>query len=386
MGKLPDIQMALRPGVVEFGWGHPALALLPTDALAEAAGTAAQRGPEMLAYGAAQGPGRLIEPLCARLGRIDPPAPEPEQVLITAGISQALELICQLQTRPGDTVLVEAPVYHFALRLLRDHDLDLVPVASDADGLRVDVLDEVLVRLRRAGRRPRLLYTVPTYNNPSGSTLRPERRGPILQLAAEHDLMILEDDVYRELWFDAPPPPSLWSTRDAARVVRLGSFSKTLAPGLRLGWLSADPDLVRHATTLGLLNSGGGIGHFTACVVAEYLVSGALDAQVSRLREHYRAQRDALLAALERHLPDGCRWNTPGGGFFLWLELPAGVDSSTLLPAAEAAGVGYVAGPLFHAGGGGERYLRLAFSMLSPDEMETGAERLGRVLRAAAPA
>ena len=383
MGELPDIQMVLRPGVVEFGWGHPDLRLLPVQALASAATAALHRGPEMLAYGAAQGPGRLIEPLRARLGQIDPPAPELAQMLITAGISQALELICDLQTRPGDTVLVEAPVYHFALRLLRDHDLELVPVAADAEGLRIDALEEVLVGLRQAGRHPRLLYTVPTFNNPSGSTLALERRAPLLELAAEHQIVVLEDDVYRELWFDAPPPPSLWSMGSTAEVVRLGSFSKILAPGLRVGWLSASPEIVRRATARGLLNSGGGISHFTACMVAEYLTSGALDKDVVRLREHYRAQRNALLAALGRHLPDGCRWCVPGGGFFLWLELPAGLDSRALLAAAEAAGVGYVAGPLFYAGVGGEHYLRLAFSLLSSDEMEQGAERLGQVLRAA---
>ena len=168
-----------------------------------------------------------------------------------------------------------------------------------------------------------------------------------------------------------------------AEVVRLGSFSKILAPGLRLGWISASPEFVRRATARGLLNSGGGISHFTACTVAEYLTTGALDTEVVRLRERYRAQRDALLAALGRHLPDGCRWRVPGGGFFLWLELPAGMDSRALLPAAEVAGVGYVAGPLFYAAGGGEHYLRLAFSLLSPDEMEQGAERLGSVLKAA---
>jgi DNA-binding transcriptional MocR family regulator len=384
MGKLPDIQMLLRPGVVEFGWGHPDFRLMPAEALGQASATALAQGREMLAYGAAQGPGRLIEPLCARLGLLDPPAPEPAQILITAGISQALELICDLQTRPGDVVLVEAPVYHFALRLLRDHDLELVPVTADADGLRVDALEDALAGLRHVGRQAKLLYTVPTYNNPSGSTLAPQRRARILELAGEYEIMILEDDVYRELWFDAPPPRSLWSMRSAVEVVRLGSFSKILAPGLRLGWLCASAEFVRRTTMRGLLNSGGGIGHFTACMVAEYLGTGALDEQVGRLREHYRAQRDALHTALVRHLPDGCRWSLPRGGFFLWLELPAGLDSRVLLPGAETAGVGYIPGPSFWAGGGGERYLRLAFSLLPPEEMELGAERLGRVIRQAA--
>ncbi|MGQ9768576.1 MAG: aminotransferase class I/II-fold pyridoxal phosphate-dependent enzyme [Anaerolineae bacterium] len=166
-------------------------------------------------------------------------------------------------------------------------------------------------------------------------------------------------------------------------TVRLGSFSKILAPGLRLGWLVAPPDLVMRCVRSGLLDSGGGVSHFAAHVAAAYLALGLLDEHIERLRATYRDRRDALLAALARHLPAGCRWQRPGGGFFAWVELPEGCDAAALLPAAEAAGVSYVPGARFFAGDGGARYVRLAFSLLAAGELEEGAQRFGAVLRAA---
>ncbi len=373
--------MSLRPSVVEFAWGHPAVDLLPRSDLQRAAWSAlADESLPALGYGAAQGPGRLIELLRERLSQIDGREQPAEGILVTAGVSQALDLICDLRVRPGDIALVESPVYHFALRILRDHGLDLWPIAADEDGLRIDALEEALGKLRRANRRASLLYTVPTFNNPTGRSLHAGRRSRLMRLAAEHGLLVLEDDVYRELWFDEPPAPALAGYGPPESVVRFGSFSKILAPGLRLGWLQADPALVRRATASGLLTSGGGINHFTAHVVAEYIRGGVLDRHVERLRGEYRSRRDALVAALERHLPDGCSFAPPGGGFFIWLRLPEGMDSAALLPAAEAAGVSYVPGTHFHIDGGGGRHLRLAFSLLSPTKMEQGARRLARVI------
>ena len=382
MVELPDIQMDLRPGFAEFGWGHPDLALLPLAGLQAAAVAALSAGNwQALAYGAAQGPGRLIALLCARLAGIDGRAMQPDQLLITAGVSQALDLVCDLCTQPGDVALVESPVYHFGLRILRDHGLQLVPVAADEDGLRLDALEDALAQLHRTNRRPALLYTVPTFNNPTGRNLAATRRQPLMELAAAHDLLVLEDDVYRELWFDTPPPSSLTHYGPSANIVRLGSFSKILAPGLRLGWIQADPALVRKAANSGLLTSGGGINHLTAHMVAEYLRMGLLDEHVAGLRAVYRTRRDALVAALAHYLPPECRFEPPGGGFFIWLQLPEGMDSVALLARAEAARVGYVPGAHFHIDGGGHRQLRLAFSLLSPTEMEEGARRLAQVLQ-----
>ncbi len=382
MPALPDVQIVLRPGIAEMGWGHPDPALLPVADLARAADFALRReGPAALAYGAEQGPGRLIEPLAAWLARREGSELPPEQIFITGGVSQGLDLLCALLTKSGDAALVEAPSYHLAQRIFRDHGLRLIPVPADEGGLRPAALVAALAGLRREGRAARFLYTVPTFGNPTGATLSLERRQAILSLANEAGLTIIEDDVYRHLWYDASPPPSLFSLAPFGRVIRLGSFSKLLAPGLRLGWLTGTPELVRRCAGSGLLDSGGGVNHFTAHVVAAYLDLGLLDGHVERLRAAYRRRRDALLDALAHHLPAGCRWITPGGGFFLWLQLPAGCDSAALLPAAERAGVSYVPGGRFFSGRGGERYLRLAFSLLSVAALAEGARRLGDVLR-----
>ena len=379
---LPDIQLFLRPGIVEFTWGHPDLALLPVDGLSRAAQAALERdGPLALSYGAEQGPGCLIEQVCARLGRLEGAAPPPEQVMITGGTSQALDMLCTVLTRPGDVVLVESPVYHLALRIFRDHRLELAPIPADDEGLRMDALEEALASLQRQGRRARWLYTVPTFNNPTGLTLKAERRRALAALAQREGLILLEDDAYYELWYDSPPPPPLYSLAPVGPVVRLGSFSKVLAPGLRLGWMSAAPEIIRRCTGSGLLDSGGGVNHFTAHVAAAFIGLGLLDEQVDVLRASYRQRRDALLDALASHLPEGCDWVCPRGGFFVWVRLPPGVDSAALLPTAESIGVSYVPGVCFYAGGGGERYCRLAFTLVSLEDLDEGARRLGAALR-----
>lgn len=380
---LPDVQLFLRPGIVELSWGHPDPTLLPVDGLLHATQAALERdGPRALSYGAEQGPGCLIEQLCARLGRLEDVAPSPEQAMITGGTSQALDMLCTLLTKPGDVVLVESPTYHLALRILRDHGLELIPVPGDDDGLQVDVLEETLATLQRQGREARLLYVVPTFSNPTGITLETEQRRELVALAQRAGLTVLEDDAYRELWYDSPPPPSLHSLAPVGPVVRLGSFSKVLAPGLRLGWMLAAPEVIRRCTDSGMLDSGGGVNHFTAHVVAAFIEPGMLDQQVETLRAKYSRRHDVLLNALATYLPEDCCWARPGGGFFVWVRLPAGVDSSALLPTAESAGVSYVPGARFCAGGGGEQYCRLAFTLLSPDELEEGARRLGAALRA----
>jgi len=384
---LPDAQHFMRPGIVEFTWGHPDLALFPTEGLAQAAARALARDDRAeLCYGAVQGPGCLIEQLCAWLGQREGRAIPQERIFIAGGLSQGLDLLCTLYTRPGDAILVESPTYHLALRVFRDHGLELIPVAGDADGLRPDALADALARLRgerrqrRPRRRARFLYLVPNFGNPTGAMLPLARRQAIVALAQEAGLTILEDDVYRHLWFDVPPPPPL-SDLAPDHVIRLGSFSKLLAPGLRVGWLHAPPEVVRRCAGSGLLDSGGGVSHFAAHVVAAFMELGLFDAHVELLRAVYGARRDILCAALARHLPDGCQWQAPGGGFFVWVRLPEGVDAEALLPQAAAAGVSYVPGVRFCADGGGRSHIRLAFTLLSPAEMEEGAKRLGAVLR-----
>jgi 2-aminoadipate transaminase len=382
---LPDVQLSLRPGIIDFGWGHPDPALLPVEGLSRAARLALDSaGRDALAYGAEQGPGHLIELLCERLGRLEGVELPADQLLITGGVSQALDLLCTLLTQPGDVMLAASPIYHLALRIFRDHGLELVPVPSDADGLRVDALEEIWAELQEKGQEPKMLYLVPTFCNPTGVTLAAEQRDALVALARRTGLLILEDDVYHELWYDAPPLHSLYSLAPSGPVVRLGSFSKILAPGLRLGWMLAAPEIVKRCTGCGMLDSGGGVNHFTAHVVSEFIETGALEEHVEVLRSAYRRRRDALLEELAHHLP-GCSWARPGGGFFVWLRLPEGVNSAELLPAAEEQGVSYLPGSLFHSDEGGDHFCRLAFTLLEEDELREGVRRLALALQGKRP-
>ena len=384
MLDLPTIQLIRRPGIIELGWGHPNAALLPVDGMRRAAAAALDRwGADALNYGADQGAGPLLAWLSDRIAHAEGRAPAPDEIMITGGVSQALDQICTLCTQPGDIALVESPTYHLAIRILRDHPLELISIPADEHGLRIDALAETIAELRRAGQRARLLYCVPTFHNPTGASLQSERRTALVALAAAEQLLIIEDDVYRELSYDGPAPPSLWSLAPPDTVVRLASFAKSLAPGVRLGWLTAGPTIAGRLIGCGLLDSGGGVNHFSSLMVTAFCASGQYDQQIARLRASYRARRDALLAGLAAHLPSGCTWRTPGGGFFVWLRLPQGMDAAVLLPRAEDAGVSYLPGTLFHNRGGDINTLRLAFSLYDPDELVEAARRLGGVIRGA---
>lgn len=384
MGALPEIQLRLRPGIIELGWGHLDPNLLPVDIVAGAASRAlSDHGAEALAYGAEQGPGRLIDQVRARLERLEGVAPPAEQVMITGGVSQALAMLCTLLSRPGDVVLVEAPTYHLALRIFQDHGLRLVSVPGDARGMHVETAGALLQMLRAHGEQVAFLYLTPSFSNPTGAILAPERRQALAELAAREGLTVIEDDAYGELWYETPPPPPLYHLAPGGPIIRLGTFSKLLAPGLRLGWMLAAPDLVRRCCRSGMLDSGGGVNHFTATILATLLEQGRLDPHVAHLRDGLRARRDALLAALALHLPAGCTWSPVLGGYFVWVRLPAPLDTLAMLPFAETAGVAYLPGRPFYADSGGHNYLRLSFSLLAPAELQEGARRLGAVARRA---
>lgn len=384
MIDLPNRQISLRPGILELKWGQPALDLLPVAQISRAAVQALETfGADALSYGPPQGAGALVQWLADRIGRMETRAPRLDELMLTGGISIALDQICTLCTRPGDVVLAESPAYHLALSILRDHPLDLVPAPTDDQGLRIDALAETIARLRREGRPPRLLYTIPTFNNPTGVSLPDERRRALVDLAANEGLVIVEDDVYRELYYDAPaPPPSLWELAPSGVVVRMGSFAKSLAPGIRLGWLTADSALVQRFVEGGVLDSGGSLNHFTSMVVTQFCLSGEYDALLERYRDAYHARRDALLSGLAEYMPDGCSWTDPAGGYFVWLRLPNSIDAKILLPRAEAMGVSFVPGAHFYLTDGGHNALRLAFCLYAPDELTEGVRRLGAAIKA----
>lgn len=383
--QLPIGQFVSRPGIIDLGWGHPGPELLPTAGLGRAAIQVLDRyGPDALNYGHSGGPGPLIAWVCERLGEVDAVAPTPDCVVASAGNSQALDHLATLLTAPGDVVLVEAPTYHLAGRILRDHAVHLVPIRADHLGLRVDALAQTVRRLRKQHRHVRLLYTIPTFHNPTGVSLATERRRELVELAETEGILIIEDDAYRELSYDGAAPPSLWSLARPGAVVRLGSFAKSLGPGLRAGFITSDAALASRIRNSGLLDSGGGISHFSSLLVAEFAATGEYARNVEQLRSAYRERRDALLTSLSQHLGERATWLHPSGGYFVWVTLPSGHDASTLLPQAEANGTSYLPGSTFYLGAReGARSLRLAFSRYRPDELVEAAQRLGRTLSSA---
>jgi 2-aminoadipate transaminase len=376
-------QNALRPGFVEFAFGEPDPTLLPVELIGTVARHAIETyGAGAISYGRPEGPAVLREEIARRVAAREGCVAAANCVMITGGNSQGLDLALTVFTRPGDVVLVESPTYNLALGIMRDRGVETVAVPLDDDGLEVGALEALLSGLRSAGRRVRMLYTIPTFHNPTGVSLALGRRRRLLALAADRDLIVVEDDVYRELAYDGEAPPSLWSLAPEAPVVRLGSFSKSLAPGLRVGWVNARPDLLSRLVAAGVLESGGCVSQYAATVAARVLAEGAYDAHIIGLRRAYASRRDALAAALREHLPSGCHFAVPAGGFFLWLSLPAGLTASRLLPFAERCGVAFAPGVRFSCDGD-DRRLRLAFCLYDEAALAEGALRLASAIRTA---
>lgn len=377
----PTVQLSIKPGVLDLTWGQPDPKLFPVADMQRASQIALQEfGADMLAYGADAGAGPLLAYLARRIERQEGRALNPDQIMLTGGNSDALDQICTHFTEAGDTVLVEAPTYHLAVRILRDHHLDIVPVETDADGLRVNVLQETIAELKRAGKTPKFLYTIPTFHNPTGANLDEARRRGLIKIAAAEHLLIVEDDVYRELSYNGPALPSLWSQAPEGVVLRMGSFAKSLAPGLRLGWLTGKGEHIRRMAAGGLRDSGGGINHFAAMTVAVFCREGMYDAQIEKLRAVYRARRDALCDALEREFPDAT-FQRLGGGFFIWMNLPGQLDTQLLRARAQEQGVDYLHGGRFFLDNRATSALRLAMTLYEPDELREAVRRLGKTLR-----
>ena len=374
-------QMVLREGHSEFNFGQPDPDLLPLDAMRRAPSAALDTfGADMLGYGAPEGAWPLLAWIQARVGSHEHIDVGLDECIGTAGNSDAIDQVCTLFTEPGDVVLVESPTYHLGLRILQDHGLALEAVPVDADGLSIEALEARLADLARSGRSPRLLYTIPTFHNPTGVSLSPERRRTLIDLAVRHGFLILEDDVYRELAYDGPAPPSLFSLAPRGVVLRMGSFAKALAPGLRLGWLNCSAEQARRFTDGGLRDSGGAPNFTAAMMVAALCQSGDFDRHVARLRQAYRERRDALAAALAAHLPPGCTFTTPRGGYFIWIELPSHIDGDLLLDRARSHRVSFVPGGRACIDGRGRHCVRLAFSLMKPDALAEGARRLAAAI------
>jgi len=299
---------------------------------------------------------------------------KPESLFVTNGISNALDLICTLFTKAGDIIFVEEPTYFLALRIFEDHHLKVISIDTDENGLSMESLEERLTEFH-----PKFLYLIPSFHNPTGATMPQERRERLVQLAKEHDFLLAADEVYHLLSYTQTPPKSFAAYIDVENVISLGSFSKILAPGLRLGWLQAGPEKIKRFNTCGLLDSSGGLNPFTSALVREVIESGGLEANINKLIDIYRSRLDAMKAALRQHLPD-MEYSLPGGGYFFWLQLPEKADTGELRKTARSFKVDFRPGTLFSSRDGLKDRIRLCFVHYEEDKIEEGIIRLRQCL------
>jgi 2-aminoadipate transaminase len=372
--------VASRPEVVSLAGGMPNISGLPLDVVGSALHELVlDRGTVAMQYGPGQGDRTLREQICEVM-RPEGIAAHPDDVVVTVGSQQAVDLVTRVFCDPGDVVLCEAPSYVGALGVFRAYECEVVHVEMDDDGLVPDALRQAIAVTRSAGKSIKYLYTIPNYHNPAGVTLSSARRPEILDICAEADLLILEDNPYGLLGFEAEPYRALRAD-EADRIVYLGSFSKTFAPGFRVGWALA-PHAVREKLVLAQESATLCPPVFSQYAVSAYLATHDWQGQIKQFQETYRERRDAMLEALADHLPPQATWTQPTGGFYVWLTLPEGLDAKAMLPRAVTERVAYVPGTAFYADGFGSRCMRLSYCHPSPERIREGVRRLAAVIQA----
>ncbi len=370
--------VASRPEVVSLAGGMPYIPALPLDAVSSVVEKlVSERGAVALQYGSGQGAETLREQICQvmALEGIDA---HPDDVVVTVGSQQALDLVTRIFIDPGDVIIAEAPSYVGALSTFASYQAEVVHVEMDDDGIIPEHLRNAIAAVEASGRRAKFFYTIPNFHNPAGVSLSVERRQEVLEICQRAGVLMLEDNPYGLLGFDGSPVRAMRAD-DADGVIYLGSFSKTFAPGFRVGWAVA-PHAVREKLVLAAEASVLCPPNFSQLAVSTYLATQPWQEQVKVFRELYRERRDAMLASLEDLMPPETVWTRPRGGFYVWLTLPAGLDSKAMLPRAVTARVAYVPGTAFFADGFGSSSLRLSYCYPTPDRIREGVRRFAGVL------
>ncbi|MBB1577867.1 MAG: PLP-dependent aminotransferase family protein [Propionibacterium sp.] len=370
--------VANRPEIVSLAGGMPNIKDLPLDEISDhIARMIRDHGMQVMQYGSGQGEPRIREQICEVMAEEGSVA-DPDDITITAGSQQALDLVTRIFCDPGDVILAESPSYVGALGTFQSYQAEVVHVACDGDGLIPEAFTETASRLREQGKRIKFLYTIPNFNNPSGVTQPVERRRRIIECCADAGVLVVEDNPYGLLTLDADPLPAMRSLDPS--VIYLGSFSKTFAPGFRVGWVCA-PHGVREKLVLAQESATLCPPVFSQFAISDYLENSDWRGQIRVFRDMYRVRRDTMLATLEREMPEGCSWTRPAGGFFVWVTLPEGLDASAMLPRGVNARVAFVPGPAFFADGQGSRNVRLSYCFPPPDRIAMGVERFAQVVR-----
>lgn len=371
--------VASRPEIVSLAGGMPNLSALPMDMMAEVVrNLVATNGTEALQYGSGQGHPLLREQICEVMA-LEGIRANPDDVIVTTGSQQALDLISRIFIDPGDVVLVEAPSYVGALGTFAQYQAAPVHVETDNNGMVPAALAEAIKSVRSAGRKIKFLYLIPNYQNPTGVMLSADRRTEILEICAREEIFIVEDNPYGLLGFDRPSPNAMRS-QDSENVIYLGSFSKTIASGLRVGWALV-PQSIKDKLVIASESSILCPSNFTQLTISTYLKEQPWRDQIASFVDLYRVRRDAMLETLEAHFPKEATWTKPGGGFYVWVTLPPEIDTKAMVPKAIVAKVAYVPGSAFYADGFGSWQMRLFYCHPTPERIREGVKALGAVVK-----
>lgn len=370
--------VASRPEIVSLAGGMPNLSALPMEMMASVVHKLIMtNGAEALQYGSGQGHPKLREQICEVMA-LEGIRANPDDVIITTGSQQALDLISRIFIDPGDVVLVEAPSYVGALGTFRQYEAQVVHVEMDIHGLVPEALRQAISSVRGAGRRIKFLYLIPNYQNPTGVLLPADRRTEILEICREAQIFVVEDNPYGLLGFDRPSPNAM-RAEDSENVIYLGSFSKTIAAGLRVGWALVPPSL-KEKVVIASESSILCPSNFTQLTISNYLADQPWRDQIASFCELYKVRRDAMLESLEQYFPASATWTKPGGGFYVWVNLPPEIDTKLMMPKAIVAKVAYVPGTAFYADGFGSWAMRLSYCHPTPERIREGVKALSGVV------
>jgi len=371
--------VASRPEIVSLAGGMPNLSALPMEIMADVVDKLIkENGAEALQYGSGQGHPKLREQICDVMA-LEGIKAHPDDVIITTGSQQALDLISRIFINPGDVVLVEAPSYVGALGTFKQYEANVVHVAMDDNGMVPEALRAAIATVRKSGQEIKFLYLIPNYQNPAGVLLSAERRTEILEICASEKIFIVEDNPYGLLGFERPSPDAM-RAKDSENVIYLGSFSKTIAPGFRVGWALV-PQSLKEKLVIAAESSILCPSNFTQLSISGYLADQPWRDQIASFCKLYKVRRDAMLESLEAHFPAGATWTKPEGGFYVWVTLPPEIDTTALMPKAIAAKVAYVPGTAFYADGFGSWSMRLAYCYPTPERIREGVKALGGVIK-----
>jgi 2-aminoadipate transaminase len=370
--------VASRPEIVSLAGGMPNLSAIPMGVMASLVEKLViEHGQEALQYGSGQGHPKLREQICDVMA-LEGIRANPDDILVTTGSQQALDLISRIFIDPGDVVLVEAPSYVGALGTFAQYEARVVHVEMDQFGLSPDALRDAIKTLRYQGLRIKFLYLIPNYQNPTGVTMPSERRKEILDICREEKIFVVEDNPYGLLGFDRPSPNAM-RAQDSENVIYLGSFSKTIVPGFRIGWALV-PQALREKLVIASESSILCPSNFSQLAISSYLADQPWRDQIASFVQLYKARRDAMLETLDQYFPKSANWTRPEGGFYVWVNLPSGVDTKALMPKAIVAKVAYVPGTAFYADGLGSWSMRLSYCHPTPERIREGVKALGQVV------